>query len=356
MSDDLLQATYRILDACTNRAGEGLRTLEEYARFVLDDAQLTASVKSLRHELAAAIGRLPRQSLLKARDTAADVGTGLQEPAEYNRANMSHVVAAAASRTQQSLRALEEYGKTLDGEVAALLEQIRYRCYTVCGDLEMRISHHARHQLLAASQLYVLIDGGRSEDEFAETVRSLAESGADIVQLRDRECDDRTLFYRAKLGTKVANEAGALFIVNDRADIAVAADTDGVHVGQDELPAVEARKIVGAQRLVGVSTHDIQQVKQATHGGADYIGCGPVFAGNTKSFDQYPGTSFLRQVRDGNLPIPAFAIGGITAENLAKVLAAGVQRIAVTGAVRDAPDPAAATKALKDRLLDAKKT
>lgn len=352
MSDDLLQATYRILDACTNRAGEGLRTLEECARFVLDDAELTENVKSLRHDLAAAIGRLPRQMLLKSRDTEGDVGTELQQPSEYNRANLSHVVAAAASRTQQSLRVLEEYGKTIDAEIAGLLEQIRYRCYTVCRDLEIRTSHHARRQLLSAAQLYVLIDGGSSEAAFSAEVEMLAESGVDILQLRDRQLDDRTLFQRAKLGAKIANDAGALFIVNDRADIAVAANADGVHLGQDELPATEARKIVGGERLIGVSTHDIDQVADATRSGADYIGCGPVFAGSTKVFDQYVGTGFLKEVHDttSTQPIPAFAIGGITLDNLAEVLAAGFHRIAMTGAIRDAADKSAAVQELKAKL------
>jgi thiamine-phosphate pyrophosphorylase len=354
MSENLLQATYRILDACTNRAGEGLRTLEEYARFVLDDAGLTAAVKSLRHDLTAAIGRLPRQMLLQARDSIGDVGAQLSEPSEYNRANLTHVVAAAASRTQQSFRVLEEYGKTVDADVAAALEQLRYRCYTVCRDLEVKLSHHTRHELLAASRLYVLIDAGSDDDDFVARVRTLAAAGVDIIQLRDRRHDDRTLFHRAKIGATVANESGALFIVNDRADIAVAAEADGVHVGQDELPASEARKIVGTQRLVGVSTHSIDQVHAAIKAGADYIGCGPVFPSNTKSFDHYVGTDFLNEVHGvtSNHPLPAFAIGGISVEHLPAVLATGFHRIAVTAAVAGATDPAAAATELKGLLTE----
>ncbi len=144
MSDEDLQATYRILDASANRAGEGLRTIEEFARFVLDDSQMTAQLKSLRHDLTAAVNRLSRDSLLRSRDTGGDVGTEIREPSEYARTDLSAVVAAAASRTQQSLRVLEEYGKTIDASVAADIEQIRYRCYTLSAEIELRLPRFDR--------------------------------------------------------------------------------------------------------------------------------------------------------------------------------------------------------------------
>lgn len=354
MSDEDLQATYRILDASANRAGEGLRTIEEFARFVLDDSQMTAQLKSLRHDLAAAVNRLSRDSLLRSRDTGGDVGTEIREPSEYARTGLSGVVAAAASRTQQSLRVLEEYGKTIDVSVAATIEQIRYRCYTLCADLELRLPQfdrrgHDRRQWLSQSSLYVLIDAGSDEQVFTTMVTQLVQADVDILQLRDRGVDDRTLLSRARTGAEIARQFGKLFIMNDRADLAVAADTDGVHVGQEELPVAETRRIVGPGRLVGVSTHSIGQARDAVADGADYIGCGPVFAGRTKTFESYVGTDFLKEVA-GEIEIPAFAIGGIDASNINQVVEAGFHRIAVTGAVRDADDPAAAVTAMKKIL------
>jgi thiamine-phosphate pyrophosphorylase len=361
MTDEDLQATYRILDASANRAGEGLRTIEEFARFVLEDSQMTAQLKSLRHDLAAAVNRLSRDSLLRARDTGGDVGTEIGEPSEYTRTDLSVVVAAAASRTQQSLRVLEEYGKTVDASVAAEIEQIRYRCYTLCAEIELRLQPldrlhpldrlgHDRQLRLRQSSLYVLIDAGSDEQEFTDLVTRLVQVGVDVLQLRDRSVDDRTLLSRARLGAEITRESDKLFIINDRADLAVAADTDGVHVGQEELPVAETRQIVGPSRLVGVSTHSIGQARDAVADGADYIGCGPVFAGRTKAFRSYVGTSFLKEVA-GEIEIPAFAIGGIDASNTKQVVEAGFHRIAVTGAVRDADDPAAAVTALKNILL-----
>jgi thiamine-phosphate pyrophosphorylase len=120
-------------------------------------------------------------------------------------------------------------------------------------------------------------------------------------------------------------------------------------VGQDELPAIDARRIVGPKRLVGVSTHSIGEAREAVAAGADYIGCGPVFPGRTKEFDAYVGTSLLEQV-SAEVDIPVFAIGGIDASNVDRVIDAGIGRIAVTGAIRDAEDPAAAAAVLKSSL------
>ena len=280
---------YRILDANANRAGEGIRTMEECARFVLDDVELTSGLKTLRHDLASALKNLRRESLLSARDTPADVGTEVTVDTETARSAVAHVVAAAATRTAQSLRVLEEYGKISDGSVAGQIEHVRYRCYTIGGQLEQRLLHHGQFQALQQAQVYVLTSAGESNESFAANVQRLCGAGADIVQLRDRNQDDRTLYERSLIAARITEPTATLFIVNDRADLAAASGADGVHVGQDELPATVARQIVGADRLVGVSTHDLAQVDQAIADGADYIGCGPVFAGTTKCFDEYVG-------------------------------------------------------------------
>ena len=180
-------------------------------------------------------------------------------------------------------------------------------------------------------------------------VDRVSKSEVDIQQLRDQQADDRTLLGRARLGATIAKSHGKLFIMNDRADLAVAGDTDGVHVGQEELPASEARRIVGPTRLIGVSTHCIEQARQAVAEGADYIGCGPVFPGRTKSFDAYVGVDLLRDVAR-EIEIPAFAIGGIDRSNVEEVVQAGCRRIAVTGALRDVDDASAAAAELAERL------
>jgi thiamine-phosphate pyrophosphorylase len=144
-------------------------------------------------------------------------------------------------------------------------------------------------------------------------------------------------------------EADTVFIMNDRADLAAATDADGVHVGQDELPVKEARAIVGPRRLVGVSTHSIEQARQAVLDGADYLGVGPVFPSATKAFDSLAGLELVRQIA-AEISLPWFAIGGINAENIGAVLEAGATRIAVSHAILSAHDPGSVTSTLCERL------
>lgn len=332
----------RILDANANRASEGLRAMEETARFVLNARNLTQHFKSLRHAVATTLERLPRTELLQARDTSLDVGTTISTEREQNRDSIVDIVAAAAGRTQQALRCLEEYGKIFDSLFAGEIEQLRYRCYDVCSRLEQscRRGNDRLNRLLQA-RLYALIDGSASESDMVARIRRLAAAGVDIIQLRDSTLDDRTLCRRAIAGTSVANELGVLWIINDRADIAAVSSADGVHVGQDELSVEQVRQIVGVDKLIGVSTHNIDQVREAVTSTADYIGCGPVFPGITKKFDEFPGCAFLRRVSEevthatvDNSNLVAFAIGGITPANVSEVIATGFGRIAVTAALR----------------------
>jgi len=200
-------------------------------------------------------------------------------------------------------------------------------------------------ELLQDARLYVLLDGRDSSDRFVQLVQALVDAGVDVLQLRDKRLPDRDLVERARVLRQLTRGTGTLFIVNDRPDIAVLSDADGVHVGQDELTVADCRALVGGTKLVGVSTHSLAQARQAVRDGADYIGCGPTFPSQTKAFEDFPGLEFLRAVQ-AEIPLPAFAIGGINGENIARVLETGFRRIAVSGAVTAATDPAAAARSL----------
>ena len=349
MSEQTADANYRILDAAANRAGEGFRTLEEYTRFALNDGDLTERIKRMRHQLTASLAPLARDRLLAARDTPGDVGTSVTLDSEIRRESARDIVGAAAARTQQSLRVLEEYSKPIDPLVASRMEQIRYRCYSLFAEIEMRQIVDSRNRRIDQASVYVLIDAGDNDDDFATTIQSLVDAGADVIQLRDPGVDDRTLFNRAGIASRITRGAETLFIVNNRPDIALAVSADGVHVGQEDLPLSAARAVVGQNRLVGVSTHSVEQARDAAANGADYIGCGPVFAGQTKSFDRYVGTDLLRGVA-GKVAVPAFAIGGIDETNVKEVASAGFDRVAVSGALRDANDPSKTIAKLKAAL------
>jgi thiamine-phosphate pyrophosphorylase len=349
------QEHYRILDAAANRAREGLRVVEDYARFVLNDPFLTDQLKQLRHELTAATQLLPEASLLAQRDTLHDVGTSLSTFSEGQRQDTAAVLAANWKRLQEALRSLEEFSKPLPESPAKLFEALRYRCYTLERAMTVNLSSKGR---LQEARLYLLLDCRADEADFRSLAVKLIAAPLDVIQLRDKRADDRTLLARGillrqMLRVQAHQHARApLLIINDRPDLAILCDADGVHVGQEELPVTAVRQIVGPDRLVGVSTHSLAQAQQAVLEGADYIGVGPTFPSSTKTFAAFPGLDLLREVAS-NITLPSFAIGGIQAENLASVLATGITRIAVGSAILSANDPVSACQKLNHALMSA---
>jgi thiamine-phosphate pyrophosphorylase len=318
-------AIYRILDANANRAREALRVAEEAVRFVLERPDLAEALKRLRHDLRAALAQLDARRMLLARDAAGDIGTTISTESERRRTDAPDVARAAFKRLTEALRAIEEYGKTIDADMAAAVEKLRYRAY----DLEKRFEEAARPATkLAAGGLCVLLTQSLCRRPWGDVLRAILAGGAAAVQ---------------------AHDAGALMIVNDRPDIAVLAAADGVHVGQDDLAPHEARRLVGPDRIVGVSTHSLAQARAAAEAGADYIGCGPMFQSTTKPQAVVPGPALAVAVtREVGLPV--MAIGGITAETAPDVLAAGARWLAVSSVVCAADDPKAQTRRLVELI------
>jgi thiamine-phosphate pyrophosphorylase len=366
-------APFRIIDAAANRAREGLRVAEDFVRFVLDDRHLTEQCKHLRHDLASLLGQIPGEQLLAARETQADVGTALATPSEKHRSDATEVLLANFARLQESLRSLEEFGKLVDPVWAAEIKQLRYRSYTLHRAVEITRTSIKR---LANARLYVLIDGRTTLDDFRQLAQALIAAGVHVIQLRDKKLDDRQLVERGRLLRELTlgdcpnfpgdcpdfrtNENGTvpfvarqrhntLFIMNDRPDMAAVCHADGVHLGQEDLSVKDARAIVGADALIGVSTHTIEQARQAVLDGANYIGVGPTFPSDTKQFGKSPGLEFLRAVA-AEIRLPAFAIGGITPTNLPQVLATGITRAAVGGAIAFTRDPMAVIFNLLEQL------
>lgn len=342
-------AILRILDASANRAAEGLRVVEDYLRFVLDDPLLTDEVKQIRHELAAAVGKLDRGQLVAARDILGDVGVEIKTDAEVDRTDAEQVVGANIHRAAQALRSLAEYAKVIEPAVAGRFETLRYQTYQLESTLAALRTGIAG---LADVRLYVLVDGRASHEEFVGFADLLLTAGVDAIQLRDKKLSDRELVERGQTLRDRISRFGAktVFIMNDRPDLAVLCNADGVHVGQDELTVADVRKIVGPRKLIGVSTHSIEQARAAVRDSANYIGVGPTFASTTKQFTDFTGVRLLAEVAN-EIRLPAFAIGGITLSNLDEVLASGIQRVAVSGAICNAASAAEEIKQWKARLL-----
>ncbi len=319
----------RIIDANLNRTAEALRVIEDGLRFVVEDRHLSRVCKGLRHELKRVAEAWPNAALLAMRAASADVGRHTDVQTEYQRSSTADVLHANFARASQSLRVLEEYAKTGDVSAAQQVEHLRYEVY----DLEKAVVGTLASQLrMADVQLYVLVDGRESETAFAQLVEQLVDAGVDAIQLRDRKLTDRELTTRAERLVELTRPRRVLSIVNDRTDVAIAARADAVHLGQDDLDVSAARQMAGPNLLVGISTHSLEQARQARLDGADYIGVGPVFKSGTKTFVSFVGPELLRQVA-AEILLPAFAIGGITLDNVDQVTATGFARVAVSAGV-----------------------
>jgi len=205
--------------------------------------------------------------------------------------------------------------------------------------------------------LYVITDeqlsNGRSHIEIA---RFAIEGGADVIQLRDKTASSRKLYEDAIAIRKITRDADVSFIVNDRLDIALAVDADGVHVGQKDLPAKVARRLIGSDKILGVSAETVEQAIQAEQDGADYLGVGPIFeARSTKPDASEPmGLVLLREVQC-RCKIPVIAIGGINQQNASETIQAGADGIAVISAIVSAQDIASVSHELKKIVLKERK-
>lgn len=332
----------RLIDANANRAREGLRVLEDAARFLLDDAELCASIKSIRHDLRGAVESLPidRGALLAHRAVPDDRGTAISTPAEMRRETMAQVVAAAAGRTSEALRVLEEAAKTLlNAEAAArAFESLRYRVYDAERTLALSLATGRASQW----RLCVLITEALCVHHSWDRVAELAlEGGADCLQLREKSFDGGELVRRAHRLVEIARPHGASVIVNDRADVALAAGADGVHLGQTDMTVEDARRVAGFRLLVGMSTANIEQARCAVREGADYCGVGPMFPTNTKKTRAVSGVAYLREylADDRCRFVPHLAIGGVTRDTLPALVEAGARGVAVSSAVCGAEFP-----------------
>ena len=331
-------AIARILDANLDRSREGLRIIEEWCRFGLNHSQLAQSCKEMRQELA----QWHTADLRLARDTPADVGTSLSHPQEETRSSLENLLQANLCRVQEALRVLEEYGKLYNPLMGESFKQLRYQVYA----LESQLLATHRLQQLKTARLYLVTS---PSENLVAIVEASLKGGLTLVQYRDKNTDDLTRFENAQKLCQLCHDYGALFLVNDRVDLALAVNADGIHLGQQDLPITIARQILGPNRIIGRSTTNPQEMAKAIAEGADYIGVGPVYETPTKVGKAAAGLDYVSYAAQ-NSPVPWFAIGGIDQTNLGDVLKAGAKQVAVVREIMQSPNPTEATQDLLVQL------
>ncbi len=340
--------TLRIIDANLNRTGEGLRLLEDMARLLLNDAALTQQLKTMRHELIRG-DRSFQQQLLQSRNAAGDVGADMEVPGEEKERELPMVLVANAKRVQESLRILEEMAKVpgttpkLDSEK---FKQARFDLYTIEQKLLSKLLRQDKLEHIPG--LYVIIDTEALKGRFhIEAASQAIRGGATTIQLRDKVQSGEKLLSVAQQLRTLCSEHQVLFIMNDYLDVALATDADGLHLGQGDLPAKVARKLLPLDKILGCSATTAEQAVTAQSEGADYIAVGAMYPTASKTSAITPvkvvGLETLRQVRQA-VTAPLVAIGGITKDNAAEVIAAGADSVAVINAVLGAESPEEAAR------------
>ena len=202
-------------------------------------------------------------------------------------------------------------------------------------------------------RLYVLISSNIAKKSVKETARLVIDGGADAVQLREKTISDSKFISLAREVRDITTKRGSLLIINDRVHVVRKVNADGIHLGQQDMSALEARNIIGDEKIIGVSTHSITQARQAQKDGADYIAIGPIYSTSTKDHEPSVGIEIIHEISEA-VSIPIIAIGAITLENLDEVLKAGASRIAVCSAIIGSKDIYSSTRQFKEKLGETK--
>jgi thiamine-phosphate pyrophosphorylase len=340
----------RLIDANVDRLGEGLRVLEDVARFLLDDAVLSRRLKTLRHKLNRDIRPLEQQ-LLASRRVKEDVGAFVRPPGGAKHEDLPALVKANASRAQESLRVLEELARlpnTLLRAKSAEFERCRFEVYDLEQELVSRLLRREKASLLTG--LYFVLDGGSLGGRDAVGVATEAiRGGARVVQWRGKHRSRAELLKTARKLKKVCEEGTALFIVSGYLDLALAAEADGIYLGQDDLPLSEARRLLPMDKLIGCSVTTLSQARRARSQGADYFMVGLVYPTLSGRKSRLVGVDKLRRIKAA-VSLPVIASGGIDLGNLEEVLEAGADGVAVASAYSGTEDIEGVIRGLADRL------
>lgn len=366
----------RILDANANRAREGLRVLEDIARFMLNDAALAERCKRARHVVSNTIQAIGIDDvrLIASRDTAGDVGASIKVDSEQTRTDLPGIIAANAMRATEALRVLSEVTKLHASKIgseqaasrsartlasnqtvestpaaSASFEHLRYESYEIQRNLTLALGCGDQFQPKVCVLITESLCTHHSWHKVAEL--SLA-AGADMIQLREKSLECRELLSRAIELVAMCRARGAKCVINDRVDIALLSGAWGVHVGQQDLTISHIRSIAGKSLHVGVSTESMDQAIKACVAGADYCGVGPMFPTTTKDKPRLAGPAYLREYvsHERTSRTAHLAIGGITIERMPELIAADVRGVAVSSVVCGSREPGEVVARMKKAM------
>jgi len=321
----------QIIDANLDRAREGLRVLEDWARFALGRKDLVKSFKNFRQIL----GKHHLNVYKDSRNFVNDKCAGLSHPEQLKRNNTSSIISSNAARVQEALRVIEEFSRDHNQNLCKLSSEIRYEIYNLEIVLLKAQSNNSLRKILRANDLYfIAID----DEDLFKKIKNILEGGVKIIQLRLKKGKDTDNLKFARKVRELCNHFGALFLINDRVDLALACKADGVHLGQDDMDIKSARNILGFSKIIGISANNESDIKKAIKDGCDYLGIGPVFTTTTKKEKVPLGIDTLKLLTK-DITIPWFAIGGIKQENISLLRANNIRKVAMISDLINSKNP-----------------
>ncbi len=314
---------YRAIDANINRALEGLRVCEDLERFVFNSGR-SAILKELRHEISLFSKAIPERFLLSSRDVGGDSQKFVDTEGEKRRNSLPDLLSSNMGRAAEAVRALEEFSKMLGGDHHAGLQAARFKIYDLWKDMVLGAAKAGNLNSFTGS-VYAIIDSAHvKKEDYLLTAGRFADCGAKVIQLRMKGAQEGEIFRAASMLAPYCKERDILFIVNDHPHIAYLSGAGGVHLGQDDLPVSEARKLLSEDIIIGLSTHSYEQAVLGAKENPDYIAVGPVFDTVSKNgaLMEGIGTGVLSKICS-EVKIPIVAIGGINSGNVKEVRDAG---------------------------------
>ena len=271
----------------------------------------------------------------QSRNHIEDVCKGLTHQEQNKRKTPEQIISSNAGRVQEALRVIEEFSRLHNHKLSKIASEIRYEVYSLEIDLLSLSNRKSSEEILKENNLYVITD---QKENLLKIIEEVLIAGVRIIQYRFKTGTDKDHLQEAIQIKNLCNKYDSLLIINDRVDIALASDADGIHLGQDDLDLKTARKLLGYSKIIGISANNEIDISNALRDGCDYIGIGPVFETSTKKDKKPLGIERIKTLTK-DLNIPWFAIGGVTKNNISYLKSNGFKKVALVSQLMNSEDP-----------------
>jgi thiamine-phosphate pyrophosphorylase len=336
-----MRKIYKIIDVNFNRTREGLRVIEDAIRFIYMDEKKLKEIREIRHLFSKKTLGFFKQILLKvSREVEKDKGRNF---IETEKSDLNKLIEKNFLRVEESLRVLEEYSKVLNQDASYFFHNLRFKIY----EIEKKIICKLARKVIKIPCVYIILNLKEEEKKFLKFAENVVKAQPDIIQLRYKGNNTKFFLKIAKELKKFLSDE-IIYLINDRIDVALLCESDGVHIGKNDFDIDDAR-ILLPEKIIGVSTESLNDIKNLKGKDIDYIAIGSIFKSQTKPEKKVIGIEIIKEAKK-YISIPLIGIGGINIENASKVIENGADGIAVISVVENSKNPIETIKRLKEEV------